>query len=161
MGRYKNIVVDKKELIKDNIDVDDFKSEEVLKIFKQMKNLINGKNLLGLCASQIGYHYNIIMIKDEEGIKTFVNPVIGLDYNLDIKSNGIHIVIENNVSFPNRSFINVRRNDIRLKYKNEVGIENIVILKDIYSDVFQQLFDLMNGITLDTFGLELTQEEQD
>lgn len=149
MGRLKTIKTDLSKLERSDeaILADE---ENINKTIKWLKdNLYHNKDLVALAAPQIGVNMRLFCIKFADGdIRTFANPLI-------VKTKDLHLSRETNISLPNKEFIVPRYNEIEVVYQTPVGKIEQNLFKDAVSDIFQQMVQLLDGITLDTIGLEL------
>lgn len=159
--RYKTIINDKSKLSDQCIEAS-FDDKDTESIIKSIKNLLyKDSSLIALSAPQIGYKKRIFCIKFANGdIRTFINPMI-------THQKGIHGSIEQNVSVVG-TWLMPRFDEIEVMYQTPVAkIENN-LLQGPVSEIFQQMNDLLNGVTLDDYGLEIipewykaTKEEQE
>ena len=93
-------------------------------------------DLYALAAPQIGIKERVICIKYNNGvIKEYINPMI-------LESSDYHYCIENDISIPEKRFITLRPNKIRIRYQIQTAKpeENI------------------DGVALDEDGLEIDNE---
>lgn len=162
MGRHKTILTDLSDLKRSDETI--LADEESLnQTIKWIKDILYAKtDLVALSAPQININKRLFCIKFSNGdIRTFINPMIA-------KGEGMHFSRENNISLPNKEFILPRYEKINVCYQTPTGKIESNILESPVSDVFQQMTDLLDGITLETFGLpvlkgwdEATDEERE
>lgn len=149
MGRLKTIKTDLSKLERSDeaILADEDNINKTIKWLKD--NLYANKELVALAAPQIGVNMRLFCIKFADGdIRTFANPLI-------VKTKDLHLSRETNISFPDKEFIVPRYNEIEVVYQTPVGKIEQNLFKDAVSDIFQQMVQLLDGVTLDTIGLEL------
>ena len=81
-------------------------------------------DLYALSAPQIGVKERIICIKFNDGvIKEYINPMV-------LKSEGLHLVRERDISIPDQEFISPRPNKILVRYQTCDAKPEENILKD-------------------------------
>lgn len=152
MGRYKKILTDLSKLERSDEAVlaDEEKINQTIKWLKDI--LYHHEDLVALSAPQIGVNMRLFCIKFADGdIRTFANPLI-------VKTNNLHLSRESSISIPGKEFIIPRYNEIEAVYQTPVGKIEQNLFKDAVSDVFQQMVQLLDGITLETLGLELVED---
>lgn len=122
----------------------ELKSEIVL----ALKKTLEKENLTALSAPAIGYNKRIFVIKFNEEIKTFINPII-------VKYDGLTLNREKCSSIPGKEFIIPRNTDIKVMYQRANGaIESRQII-GLAAMVFQHEMQHLDGILLSDIGLEL------
>lgn len=135
----------------------------VTKIVNDLKDtLINNPKLVALCASQLGHFVRIFCIKfANKEIKSFVNPMI-------TKSEGLHLCREFNPSIPGKEYIMPRNDKIIVTFQTPTGKIEENIFEGVVSEVIQQQINMLDGVLLSDFGLEVlpefdkaSKEEQD
>lgn len=105
--------------------------------------------LFALSAPQIGINERVIAIKFNNNIiKIYINPVI-------LKSAGLHLVRERDISVPEREFITPRPNKIHIRYQTEEAKPEENILKDSVAEIFDRMVNYLDGITIADIGLEV------
>lgn len=122
----------------------ELKSEIVL----ALKRTLEKENLTALSAPAIGYNKRIFVIKFQEEIKTFINPII-------IKYSGLTLSREKCSSIPGKEFIIPRNTDIDIMYQRANGaIESRQII-GLAAMVFQHEMQHLDGVLLSDIGLEI------
>lgn len=128
------------------------KSEKVKKIDKKMKKLITdmlqtleGKEGLGLAAPQVGVNIQLLLARlnhgdPEEMIVAFINPEI------TYKSEEIEIMEEGCLSLPGEYDEIERAKEIRIKFQDLNGNEQVLDLSGINARILQHETDHLNGI---------------
>lgn len=95
---------------------------------------------VGLAAVQVGKLKRLIVIDDYDGTKmALVNPV-------RIEESGEDEALEACLSVPERAGKVKRYNEIRIKYQNEEGAEQIMEAKDFLARILQHEMDHLDGI---------------
>ena len=137
--------------------------KRVTKIVNDLKDtLINNPKLVALCAPQLGSKLRIFCIKfANKEIKSFVNPMI-------TKAEGIHLCREFNPSIPDKEYIMPRNDKIILTFQTPTGKIEENIFEGVVAEVIQQQVNMLDGVLLSDFGLEVlpefdkaSKEEQD
>lgn len=122
----------------------ELKSEIVL----ALKRTLEKENLTALSAPAIGYNKRIFVIKFQEEVKTFINPII-------IKYSGLTLSREKCSSIPGKEFIIPRNTDIDIMYQRANGaIESRQII-GLAAMVFQHEMQHLDGVLLSDIGLEI------
>lgn len=104
--------------------------------------------IVALCGPQLGIKTRIFCIRFANNtIKTFVNPMI-------IKSEGLHLSREINASFK-EEYIVLRNDKIIAMYTNEKGGIEENRFEGAPAEVFQQMAQMLDGILLPDFGMEV------
>ena len=105
------------------------------------------KDLYALSAPQIGINERVICIKFNDGvIKEYINPMV-------LKSEGLHLVRERDISIPDQEFISPRPNKILVRYQTCDAKPEENILKDSVAEVFDRMMHYLQGVTLEDYGL--------
>ena len=114
--------------------------------------LYQDKNYVALCAPQIGEDLRLFVVKtagkDSDKFKVFLNPMI-------VQSEGMHLSRETNASFPDIQYIIPRKDKLHLAYQEVNGKVSSESYTGAYAEVIQQMVEMLDGITLDDYGLEL------
>lgn len=124
--------------------------EEVNQIISELKDTIIENNLTHLTAPQIGYDKRIFCINFDGDIRTFINPMI-------IKTEDIVLSREHCASFIN-DFIIPRHKEIIVAYQTPTGRTESNRFLEPVSHIFEQCQDLLDGVLLSDYGLEITEE---
>lgn len=114
--------------------------------------LYDNPNIAALCAPQIGINLRLFVVKiaktEARRFKVFLNPMI-------VKQESLHLSREISASIPNKEFIIPRRNSIHVAYQEEDGGVNSETYIGAYAEVIQQMIEMLDGITLADYGLDL------
>ena len=109
-------------------------------------------DLYALAAPQIGIKERVICIKYNNGvIKEYINPMI-------LESSDYHYCIENDISIPEKRFITLRPNKIKIRYQIQTAKPEENILNDAVAEVFTRMMNYLDGVALDEDGLEIDNE---
>lgn len=128
---------------------------------KEVKETINSiktelrknKDLVSLAAPQIGKELRLFVVKtNNNNYKEFLNPMI---VN---KSTEQHLSREHNVSVSKKDYIIPRANEIHVAYQTYDGHIQSETYKGAYAEVVQQMIELLDGITIADYGLEIIKE---
>jgi len=140
-------------LFEDRIDEITSKTNysEVKDTISMLKNeLHKNKDLVCLCAPQINKKLRIFVVKNSDNkYKAFLNPMI---VNA---SKELHLSREANASIPNKEFIIPRKNEVHVAYQQPNGRVESETYSGAYSEVIQQMIEMLDGITLLDYGLDL------
>lgn len=129
---------------------------EVLETISNIKSILNSeKNYVCLCAPQIGSNLRLFVVKKEHidncaesRYSAFLNPMI-------VSKKGLHLSRETNLSIPNKEYIIPRYNEIHLAYQEKDGRVNSKTFIGAFAEVIQQMVEMLDGITLADYGLEV------
>lgn len=124
--------------------------EHVLHVVSDLKDTMYAhKDLVALCAPQIGDKLRLFCIKFDNGdIRTFLNPLI-------VHSSGLHLSRETNASIPGKEYIIPRNDIVQVTYQTVDGHIDSVKFEDYASEMVQQMIQMLDGVTLDMYGLEV------
>lgn len=121
-------------------------------VAKLKQTLYASPNIAALCAPQIGENLRLFVVKtartEDQRFKVFLNPMI-------IKAEGIHLSREISASFPQKEFITIRRNTVHIAFQEEDGKVNSETYIGAYAEIVQQMIEMLDGITLADYGLDL------
>lgn len=107
-------------------------------------------DLCALAAPQIGQSKRVFCLKFANGdIRAFLNPMI------ISHSKELHLSRETNASIKDKEFIIPRFNEVTVAYQTAMGVPESNIFKGAPAEVFQQMCQLLDGILLDDYGLEV------
>ena len=105
-----------------------------------------------LCAPQIGVNLRLFVVKtaksENQRFHVFLNPLI-------VSSEGLHLSRETSLSFPDKQFIIPRKNKVHVAYQKEDGKIDSETYFGAYGEVVQQMIEMLDGITLADYGLDL------
>lgn len=130
--------------------------EEVLQTISKIKaTLSSEKNYVCLCAPQIGSDLRLFVVKKEQRehspesrYDVFLNPMI-------VSKKGLHLSREISLSIPGKEYIVPRYNEIHLAYQEKDGRVNSKTFIGAFAEVIQQMVEMLDGITLADYGLEV------
>ena len=152
MKDIREIIIDEEKLIGRCEEIDVVKQGPLMReIIKALKDTMDANNLRSLSASQIGYDKRIFCIRFDVEIKTFINPVI-------VKASGLELAQETCTSFPGRTFLRPRNNDIKVMYQRPLGQVETRQLLGKAAVVFQHCLDHLDGINLPDISLEIDED---
>lgn len=117
-------------------------SKDISPILNKMENAITNYGGIGLAAPQIGYNFNIIIIKYENffnGILPLINPKI-------IDADDYCESTEGCLSLPGIKETIKRFKKIKISYFDLEKNENEIFLEDMPSIIIQHEIDHCNGI---------------
>lgn len=121
-------------------------------VSKIKKALYANQDCPGMCAPQVGENLRLFVVRtaksEDDRFKVFLNPMI-------VSSEGLHMSREANVSFPGKQFLIPRKNQIQLAYQTVMGHIEAENYLGAYSEVIQQMVEMLDGITLADYGLDL------
>ena len=125
-------------------------AEAVKHAVSQLKQtLIANKDLVGLCAPQIGINLRIFCIKTANNrVRAFLNPLL-------VSGEGLHLSREVNPSFPDKQFIIPRKDKIHVAFQEVMGQANSESYSGAYAEIVQQMIEMLDGILLSDYGLDL------
>lgn len=127
--------------------------ETIKHVISQLKKaLYDNPNIAALCAPQIGEDLRLFVVKtaktEDRRFKIFLNPMI-------IKPEGLHLSREISASIPGKEFIIPRRNSVHVAFQAEDGQVNSETYIGPYAEIVQQMIEMLDGITLADYGLDL------
>ena len=125
----------------------------ISQIIDEMQATMEERNLQFLTAPQIGYPYRIICIgfktkNSKLNIKHYINPIIN-------NTKGFTLTRQKDASLPNREFIHPRSPEISMMYQTLATGSLGSVFKGVTAFILQQCVDLLDGMTLETIGLEI------
>ena len=136
----------------DEVVLNVLEKPRVTKIINDLKDTIKcNKDLVALAASQLGHKERIFVIKFSNGdIRAFINPLI-------IRTGEMHLSRETQVGLDTKEYIVPRSTEIHATYQTPDMTDNCDMNKFMgpVADVFQQMVDLLDGVLLEDFGLEV------
>lgn len=121
-------------------------------IVGRLKDILRtDKSTIALAAPQIGYPYRIFCVRFSDGeIRGFVNPLI---YKT---SKDVHLSRERQLGHNSETeYIIPRCNEVEMSFQTPVGHLESNLFKDTMGEVVQQMDDLLNGVLLEDYGLEV------
>lgn len=126
-------------------------AEEIEQVVGDLKDTIRENNLTHLTAPQIGYNKRVFCINFEGDIRAFINPMI---INM---TDGIVLSQERCASLEHEYKI-PRHKEIAAIYQTPTGTTESNKFVEPVSCIFQQCQDLIDGVLLSDYGLEITPE---
>jgi len=121
-------------------------------VAKLKQTLYANPNIAALCAPQIGENLRLFVVKtsktEDQRFKIFLNPIV-------VKAEGMHLSRELSASFPSKEFIIPRRNSVHVAFQAEDGMVNSETYIGAYAEIVQQMIEMLDGITLVDYGLDL------
>ena len=152
MSNYVIKIITDKSKFQERVDeIDKNTSPEAVKhtVSELKQTLIANKELVGLCAPQIGTNLRIFCIKTANNrVRAFLNPLL-------VSGEGLHLSREINPSFPNKEFIVPRRDKIHVAFQEVMGQPNSESYSGAYAEIVQQMIEMLDGITLMDYALDL------
>ena len=141
----KHLIFDLDQLRQDCDEVNPLDAQQTVKdLTAKLKKY---DDLYALSAPQIGVKERVICIKFNDGvIKEYINPMV-------LKSEGLHLVRERDISIPDQEFISPRPNKILVRYQTSDAKPEENILKDSAAEVFDRMMHYLQGVTLEDYGL--------
>ena len=120
---------------------------ECLEIINDIKEVLTANpNIIALCAPQIGIDARVICIKFNDGIKTFVNPVVTKKLKYSI---GAEVC----ASMPGKEILITRPEEIlTVYYTDELKYEDNKLL-GVAARLFDQQYQLLDGVIPSELGL--------
>lgn len=118
---------------------------------KLKKILNNNKDLNALSAPMIGVPYRMFVVKFNDKLKCFVNPMIQ-------RADGLELSREKCECLPGKEFIRPRNNKIQVIYSTPLGKIESTMLAGKAAIVFQHQIDHLDGLLLSDVGLEIDEE---
>lgn len=127
--------------------------DEVKHVISRLKKALKqNPDIPALCAPQIGNNLRLFVVKlnksNDAAFKVFLNPLI-------VSSKGLHLSRETSPSIPDCEFIIPRKNEIHVAYQESDGHVNSETYIGAYGEVIQQMIEMLDGITLADYGLNL------
>lgn len=132
--------------------------DDVKSAISKMKQFLNkNKDLVCVCAPQLGINLRMFIIKTAqddrttERYKVFLNPMV-------VIREGLHLSRETNLSIPGKEFIIPRSNKIHVAYQNYDGRIKTEIFIGAFGELIQQMVEMLDGINLPDYGLEIEED---
>ena len=123
---------------------------DVVDTIQELRTEILKNKLTCLCAPQIGKKLRLFVVKTaDKKYDAFLNPMIVS------KSKEIHLSMENNASIPDKYYIIPRYNEVHVAFQTSDGHVDSKSYKGAYGEVVQQMIEMLDGITLADYGLDL------
>ena len=133
----------KRGVFSDKIDVKKEK-DYVEHVVDELKDEINERSVLGMCAPQLGYFARIICLKIGDKVQEFINPVLR-------RADKITFVKETSLSLEDetKEYLVPRHTNIDIYYQDKKGRMHGGTLNDIAATTFMQLYDILMGVFID------------
>lgn len=148
----KEIILDEEKLTEFSSLIDMKKEAKLAQqIIRELKEIVEAKNLVSLSAPMIGYPYRIFVIKFKDAIRSFINPVIS-------KVKGFQLSTEQCPSLPGKKYIIPRQNDIELFYTTPLNKYESQRFIGYGAFVVQHEIDHLDGILVSNMGLEIDED---
>ena len=150
---FYKIITDIEKLSDRADEVDGALEPKVVKSYiKRVKTAMKQhKDFVALCGPQVGLNARVICLRFAKGqIKTFINPMI-------TKSEGLHFSRETNASLDGE-FIMLRHDKICVLYQNENGGIEENKFEGMPCEVFEQMYQMLDGILLTDIALPIDEE---
>lgn len=125
--------------------------EELQQITTALKDTITEHNLTHLTAPQLGYDARIFCINFNGDIRTFINPMI-------IKTEEDVVLSREHCASLDHDYIIPRHKEIVAMYQTPTGKSESNRFLEPVSLIFEQCQDLIDGVLLSDYGLEITEE---
>lgn len=153
MADYVLKIVDDKKKLSDRADeiLKEDSVESVTRLINDLKDTLRANNdLCALAAPQIGVGKRVFCIKFSNGdIRAFLNPIIMTH------SKEQHLSRENCASLGTTEYIIPRYNEVTAGYQTPMGVPETNTFQGAPAEVFQQMCQLLDGILIDDYGLEV------
>jgi peptide deformylase len=115
--------------------------EELFALIDDLKDTITENNLEGLSAYQIGSHYNVIVVKNDEGeLIEMINPRL-------IAHSGRCTTVESTAYYPNKTAEIERYENVSIVYQNRDGNDCSLKASGAFAIVLQRKIDYTFGAT--------------
>ena len=145
------MILEKLENLERAEEVLDLKKDakHVSAVLKELKeDLESREDLVGLTAPQIGYNERIIALKFEDGIRFFINP-------LYVFRDKLKMNIE---PWYGKHYLIPRFEKIEFGYTKPNGVIEQLEFNSNVAFIFQQLYEVLEGLQPSDYGVELNQE---
>lgn len=136
----------------DEVSLDNPEEAPIInEVIQNLKDTLRAnRDMVALAAPQIGNNMRVFCIKFKNGdIRAFIDPVI-------VTRKGIHLSRETQIGFADTTeYIVPRNNEIHVAYVTPVNKPEVNAFIDVVGEVFQQMMDLIDGVLLSSYGLEI------
>lgn len=124
----------------------------ITKTIRAMEDSLKASNLTYLTANQLGLDERIIMVKYEnDEIFTFINPLI-TDYSKEL------FMSREKDLFDGKEYLMPRKKIIEVTFTNKKGMLKKIIYKEGAAALLQNLIELLEGVFVSDYGLEIIPE---
>lgn len=125
--------------------------EDIDATIQNLKDTLRAdKDLMAITSAHVGKNdYRIICIKFARGdIRTFINPLV-------FGRKGIHLSREKQIGGESTEYVVPRNDEIHVAYQTPVGKEEANSFMGVVSEIMQQMIDVLDGVLLCDWGLEI------
>jgi len=126
--------------------------DKIRRYLQQMKAAMDRYNGIGLAAPQIGISLRLIIVRRDDWIYEFINPVISW-------TQGLASDYEGCLSLPGEIWQVERSREIVIEGINSTGKEQSVLARGLTARVFQHEVDHLNGILINSKGVLIPGEK--
>ena len=149
-----------KDVIAEQLGIDDLDTITSETSFSKVKHVISdikktlydNQDVPALCAPQIDEPLRLFVVrngrKESNRFKIFLNP-------MTVSAEGWHLSREVSPSIPNKQYIIPRRDKIHVAFQASDGQVTSETFIGPYGEVVQQMIEMLDGITLADYGLDL------
>ena len=132
-----------------------FNVHTIRQVSKELKETIKYyKDVTALCASQLGYKYRIFCIKfNDNEIRTFINPLI-----VTRDKDKMKLSREHQIGISEDTYLVPRSSNISVVFQTPIGTNQACEFHDSVASVFQQMYDLMDGVLISDYGLKIDKD---
>lgn len=124
----------------------------ITKTLHLMEDSLKASNLNYLTANQLGLNERIIMVKYEDNtIHTFINPLI-TDFSKEM------FMSREKDLFDGKEYLIPRKKIIEVTFANKNGMLKKIIYKEGAAALLQNLIELLEGVFVSDYGLEVIPE---
>lgn len=134
-----------------NMRTDYTKTAQTIRDLKDTIRANKSLNITSLSAPQIERFDRVFCINFNGDVRAFINPVI-------TKTEGFKFVREKSPSIPDKEFIVPRSEVIYAVYQRGDGRPESNKFEGPAAEVFQQQVDMLDGVLISDFGLEILPE---
>ena len=121
---------------------------ETLRLMK--RELDNNKDLHGISAPMVDKYYRIIALQSDNEARSFINPVFSKRDKL--------ILSREKFLDKGQEYLVPRFNEISFIYTKTNGTTEEAILKGSAACLFQQMYDTLDGVMLEDYGLPIDED---
>lgn len=132
-------------------DTDSF--NRLTTVVKELKDILaDSRHLVALSGPQIKENIRVFCIRfSNDEIKTFVNPLITY-------RKGVHLSREVQIGVDRKEYIVPRSDEIDVTYQTATGLIQSNKFTGLSAEVFQQMVELLDGVLISDYGLEVIPE---
>ena len=143
--------LDKLRVRSDEVDIKDASSfKKLTEVVTKLKDILrDSDSLVALSAPQINENMRVFCIKFlNSDIRAFINPLITY-------RKGIHLSREVQIGVSKQEYIVPRNDEINATYLTPLGEIQSNKFEGLPSEVFQQMTELLDGVPLSDYALEV------